>query len=79
MLTSLRLCRIMLCLAARIFAVGTYIAFAVAVCVICAQAVQGRAEPKRPGIVDKQVEDPVTTGSSRRPDLDRAALKKLIR
>src|SRR3954453_14450529 len=42
-LTSLRLCRIMLSSAARIFAVGTYIAFAVAASVICAQAVQDRA------------------------------------
>jgi len=69
----------MLSSAARIFAVGTYIIFAIAAYVICAQAVQDRAEPKRSVIVYKQVEDPVTTGSNRRPDLDRAALKKLIR
>ena len=69
----------MLSSAARIFAVGTYIISAIAVCVICAQAVQNRAEPNRSVIVDKQVEDPVTTGSNRRPDFDRAALKKLIR
>jgi len=69
----------MLSSAVRIFAAGTYTAFAVAVYVICAQAVQDRAEPKRSVIVDKQLEDPVTTGSNRRPDLDRAALKKLIR
>ena len=69
----------MLSSASRIFAVGIYIAFAIAAYVICAQAVQDRVEPKRSGIVDKQLEDPVTTGSSRRPDLDKAALKKLIR
>jgi len=69
----------MLSSAARIVAAGAYTAFAIAVYVICAQAVQNRAEPKRSVIVDKQVEDSVTTGSNRRPDLDRAALKKLIR
>ncbi len=65
--------------AARLFAAGTSAALAVAALVVCAQAVQTRAGPKGPVIVYKQVEDPVTTGSNRSSNLDRAGLKKLLK